>query len=65
MPPRLNKRQQREFEELEALGKASPNVSTSSEDEGTSVSVPSNGGGFAAVSSTQMLFTCGGLTSVG
>jgi hypothetical protein len=55
MPPRLNKRQQRELEELEALGKGSPEVNISSEDEGTNIAAPSTGGGFAAVSSVRKL----------
>jgi hypothetical protein len=57
MPPRLNKRQQRELEELEALGKASPEVNVSSEDEGANVLAPSTGGGFSAVSSIYQSHT--------
>jgi hypothetical protein len=53
MPPRLNKRQQRELEELEALGKASPEINLSSDDESTGVPAPSASGGFAAVSYGQ------------
>ena len=53
MPPRLNKRQQRELEELEALGKASSEVNPSSDDESTGIAALSTSGGFAAVSSSQ------------
>jgi hypothetical protein len=53
MPPRLNKRQQRELEELEALGKASPEINLSSDDESTGMAAPSTSGGFAAVSSNE------------
>ena len=64
MPPRLNKRQQRELEELEALGKGSPEVNISSEDESTNIAAPSTGGGFAAVSTLvnplEALNTIGG-----
>ncbi|KIM79562.1 hypothetical protein PILCRDRAFT_823483 [Piloderma croceum F 1598] len=49
MPPRLNKRQQRELEELEALGKASPEINLSSDDESTGIAAPSTSGGFAAL----------------
>lgn len=52
MPPRLNKRQQRELEELEALGKAPAAEETSSEEE-VSAPAPSTSSGFAAVSMSQ------------
>ncbi|KAH7927045.1 DUF654-domain-containing protein [Leucogyrophana mollusca] len=49
MPPRLNKRQQREQDELLALGKASSTDDASSEDE-KALSVPASGpAGFAAL----------------
>lgn len=50
MPPRLNKRQQRELEELETLGKASNEVDISSDDESVNAPTKAAGGGFAAVS---------------
>ena len=40
MPPRLNKRQQRELEELEALSGPSNVAHVSSEDEAPMVSIP-------------------------
>ena len=48
MPPRLNKRQQRELEELEALnlGKQTQGLNLSSEEE----DIPRGGGGFSNVS---------------
>lgn len=48
MPPRLNKRQQRELEELEALGKPPQDIEISSEEE-TAIAPPKPAGGFAAV----------------
>jgi len=52
MPPRLNKRQQRELEELEALSAAKPEaqVNNPSEDElAPGPSGTKSGGGFSAV----------------
>ena len=51
MPPRLNKRQQRELEELEALklGKQSQGLDLSSEEEETTSSIRRGGGGFSNV----------------
>ena len=54
MAPRLNKRQQRELEELEALGKVPTAEEVPSEEE-VSVSAPSAPSGFAAVSMTQIV----------
>ena len=56
MPPRLNKRQQRELEELEALklGKQSQGLDLSSEEDEFEESTPSfrrGGGGFSNVRS--------------
>ena len=51
MPPRLNKRQQRELEELEALGGPSHEAAISSDEELAKLSIQSHAGpGFAAVS---------------
>ncbi|KZP07253.1 DUF654-domain-containing protein [Athelia psychrophila] len=52
MPPRLNKRQQRELEELEALGKASNVEEPSSEEEAEIIPVKP-AGGFAALFSAD------------
>jgi hypothetical protein len=55
MPPRLNKRQQRELEELEALGSA-PNPQeegASAEGEEDDAPAPAAAGGFAAVRSRR------------
>jgi len=50
MPPRLNKRQQRELEELEALKAKTEQLESESEvDEAPPIVKPA-GGGFAAVS---------------
>ena len=54
MPPRLNKRQQRELEELEALklGKQSQGLDLSSEEEeGPASGIRRSGGGFSNVRS--------------
>ena len=54
MPPRLNKRQQRELEELEALnlGKKSQGLDLSSEEEEAQTSLAiRRGGGFSNVRS--------------
>lgn len=51
MPPRLNKRQQRELEELEALGgRSDPDVSS---DDETPVITKSSTAGFSSVSDYQ------------
>ena len=50
MPPRLNKRQQRELEELEALGgKAEDSADDVELDEAPAIQPPKAPGGFAAV----------------
>ena len=53
MPPRLNKRQQRELEELEALelGKQSQELDLSSKEEEEPISNIRRGGGFSNVRS--------------
>lgn len=56
MPPRLNKRQQRELEELEALG-GSPGVEETNASESDHEPVPKvQQGGFAAVSTHSKVF---------
>jgi hypothetical protein len=54
MPPRLNKRQQRELEELEALGSApNPQEDGASAEEEDDAPAPAVAGGFAAVRSPR------------
>ena len=56
MPPRLNKRQQRELEELEALG-GKPGVEVHDESESDQEPAPKvQQGGFAAVSTNPEVF---------
>jgi len=55
MPPRLNKRQQRELEELEALGGPS-NAQVSSEDEALVVNKPGVAAAFSSVRSFLQSF---------
>lgn len=57
MPPRLNKRQQRELEELEALGTAPHEERESSEDEEVKKPTTNAGTGFAAVSQFLQLIS--------
>jgi len=59
MPPRLNKRQQRELEELEALKFAKPTESVEESSEDDEVPGPSKPrvGGFANVGSYLIAFT--------
>lgn len=58
MPPRLNKRQQREQEELEALGGPSNEVHLSSEDEEALISVKKAIGGGSGFSAVSMMLNC-------